>query len=312
MTLPQPLAAGIDIGGTNLELALVTRKGTLAWKNTLSTQRFDQFHHLLASAAHALLQAVTSFPNTTLVGCGIGAPNGNVFTGNIEHAPNLPWKGIVPVCAVMENLLGVRAFLTNDANAGALGELQFGAAQGCKDFIFITLGTGLGSGIVSNGALMYGHDGFAGELGHVIVEPGGRPCRCGRKGCLETYCSATGLLTTYRQLVSEKHAAKHAHEVFQRAAQGEPEAIEAFSQTGQRLGLALANAVAVTSPKVIFLFGGLTRAGDLLLSPTRESFEKNLHVLYRNNVELRLSALPQSEAALLGAASLVWNAQHHE
>ncbi len=297
------LAAGVDVGGTNTGLGLVDRDGTIVFRDRVDTRSFDDPAEFARAIAARLRDAVKG--RGELVGVGIGAPNGNFFSGSIEFAPNLVWKGIVPLARLVEDAIGVRTLLTNDANAAALGERHFGAGRDVDDFLFITLGTGLGSGIVVDGKLVYGHDGFAGEIGHVIVTPGGRPCGCGRRGCLEKYCSATGLVTTYRELVKDADPSITAEIVDERARAGEPAAKEAFRLTGEILGLALANSVAYTSPSTIFLFGGLAEAGDLLLDPVRESFENNLLNIYRG-VTIRISELPGKDAAILGAASLVW------
>jgi glucokinase len=214
----------------------------------------------------------------------------------------------------MEQKTGKTCLLTNDANAGALGEMLFGAAKNMRDFLFITLGTGLGSGIVCGGTLIYGHDGFAGELGHVIVNPGGRLCGCGRKGCLETYCSASGLIMTYREIHTggnsesfgkpQNITAKHIYEL---AMQGDAEALNAFEQFSKTLGEALANAVAITSPEAIFLFGGLASAADLIIPKTKKYMEASLLTIFQNKVRILRSGLPENDAAILGAASLVWN-----
>jgi glucokinase len=305
----QALVAGIDIGGTNVALGLVNRQGEIIWKDSFSTKQFDDFNLLVSHAAEIIQTAVLQLNNAHLIGCGVGAPNGNYYSGSIEYAPNLVWKGIVPVAALFKKALQVNSIVTNDANAAALGEKLYGAAQPFNDFILITLGTGLGSGLVVQGQLVYGHDGFAGELGHVIVEPDGRACGCGRKGCLETYCSATGIVKTYQELSSDQSLLS-AHKIYQLASEGNEVALQAFELTAKRLGLALANAVAYTSPEAIILFGGLVRAGDLLMKPTRNYFEANLHNLYRGKVNLLTSTLNESDAAILGAASLVW--QHEK
>ncbi len=237
---------------------------------------------------------------------GVGAPNGNHRRGTVEHPPNLPWPGITPFADLLAEATGVPAVLDNDANAAALGEARFGAARGLSDFLFVTLGTGLGSGIVVDGALVRGHSGFAGELGHVIVEPGGRPCGCGRRGCLEQYCSATGLARTYRELNPAAPAAIDAHGVFTRAEAGEDAARAAFEAMGETLGRALANSVAYTSPEAIFLFGGVTAAGETLFGPVRRHLDQNLLTVYRGTVRVDASGLPGDDAALLGAASLAW------
>jgi glucokinase len=302
----QPLSAGIDIGGTNVALGLVDRVGKILWKDSFATKEFSEFNNLVHHASESIRKALTKFPQHTLIGCGIGAPKVNYYTGNIEYAPNLVWKGIVPVTSEFENELHVKSIVTNDANAAALGEHVYGGAKHFRDFLFITLGTGLGSGIVVNGELVYGHDGFAGEIGHVIIEKNGRLCGCGRKGCLETYCSATGIVKTYKELKGDQSLSIDAMEIYKKASDGEHEAIQAFSITGETLGLALANAVTYTSPEAIFLFGGLARAGKILIEPTKRSFEENLHIIYKDKVQIYLSELNENDGAILGAASLIW------
>jgi len=309
----QQLVAGIDIGGTNTSFGLVNANGELVFKESVPTEHFPIPEDLVAVVCEHIKRAVLSFQNFELLGAGIGAPNGNYFKGTIEFAPNLKWYGIIPLAKLFEERLGVKTSLTNDANAAAIGEMMFGAAKGMKDFIFITLGTGLGSGIVSNGELVYGHDSFAGELGHVIMFPDGRQCGCGRKGCLETYCSATGIKRTYSDLLMSHHEKMETNEkmtdakfVFDKAMNGDRYAIEAFNYTGDILGLALANSVAYTSPEAIFLFGGLALSGDFIFKPAIESFENNLLNIYKNKIKILPSKLKENDAALLGAASLIW------
>ncbi len=309
----QQLVAGIDIGGTNTSFGLVNANGELVFKESVPTEHFPIPEDLVAVVCEHIKRAVLSFQNFELLGAGIGAPNGNYFKGTVEFAPNLKWYGIIPLAKLFEERLGVKTSLTNDANAAAIGEMMFGAAKGMKDFIFITLGTGLGSGIVSNGELVYGHDSFAGELGHVIMFPDGRQCGCGRKGCLETYCSATGIKRTYSDLLMSHHEKMETNEkmtdakfVFDKAMNGDRYAIEAFNYTGDILGLALANSVAYTSPEAIFLFGGLALSGDFIFKPAIESFENNLLNIYKNKIKILPSKLKENDAALLGAASLIW------
>ena len=304
----QQVIAAVDIGGTNVVYGIVSREGEILAKSVVPTKDCLEPSVMVGKVVEGLQHQLSFIDEPKeLSGVGIGAPNGNHHTGCIEFAPNLNWKGIVPLAELFENALGVKAMLTNDANAAALGEMVFGDAKGLRDFLFITLGTGLGSGIVANGKLIYGHDGLAGELGHVIVKPNGRACGCGRKGCLETYCSATGLRRTYAEMTSTEFSKDTlaSKEIVERAKQGEEKALKALDFTAQMLGFSLANAVAYTSPKTIFLFGGLANAGDLLLVPTRRYFEENLLNIYKNKVEIRLSGLPEDHAALLGAASLV-------
>lgn len=308
------VVAAIDIGGTNTVFGLVDAQGKILLKESVATEHFPIPEDLVAVVSEHIRKALVQFQNNyELVGVGIGAPNGNYFNGTIEFAPNLKWKGIVPLAKLFSENLLVKAVLTNDANAAAIGEMMFGAAKGMKDFIFITLGTGLGSGIVVNGEMIYGHDGLAGEIGHVIIFPDGRQCGCGRNGCLETYCSATGIVKTYNKLTSNIQHLKtnnqqqiNAKYIYDKAIAGEKNAIEAFNYTGEILGLALANSVAYTSPQAIFLFGGLALAGNFIFEPTIKSFEKNLLNIYKNKIKILPSQLNENDAAILGAASLIW------
>ena len=312
------LVASVDIGGTNTRFSLVNEEGKILSHNVISTSGFPDASELVIAVSKKITELHSGLrtPNSRLIGVGIGAPNGNYFHGTIENAPNLKWKGIVPLAKLFRDALNVPAVLTNDANAAALGELFFGGAKGMKDFIFITLGTGLGSGIVVNGQMVYGHDGFAGELGHTIIIQHGRQCGCGRKGCLEQYCSATGIVKTYFEILKSGHpdALKDLDQskidakfIFEKALNGDEDAFYAFNYTGELLGFALANSVAYTSPEAIFLFGGLAQAGELLFNPTILSFEKNLLNNYKGKVKLLPSSLPEDDAAILGAASLIWN-----
>ncbi len=250
-------------------------------------------------------------------GIGMGAPNGNFYTGTIEYAPNLPWKGIIPIAKLVNEKFKLPVILTNDANAAAIGEMMYGAAKGMKDFIMITLGTGVGSGIVANGQLIYGHDGFAGELGHTIVIPDGRMHEgTGKKGSLESYASATGVRLTALELLEnskEDSLLRTADKenldskvVYDAAIKGDKLALQIFEFTGKILGLALANAVMFSSPEAIILFGGLTKAGDLILKPTREHMEENLIQVFQNKVKILVSHLKESDAAILGASALAW------
>lgn len=312
--MTQQLVAGIDIGGTNTVFGLVNSAGNILFKETIPTERFPSPDNLVAAIAEHIEKYFLEFSEKyELAGVGIGAPNGNYFKGTIEFAANLKWKGIIPLAKLFSDRLNCKVILTNDANAAAIGEMLFGGAKGMKDFIFITLGTGVGSGIVVNGQMVYGHDSFAGEIGHVIMFPDGRQCGCCRKGCLETYCSATGIITTYKQLAingqlptSNNDQPINAKYIYDKAVSGEMEAIEAFNYTGDILGLALANSVAYTSPQAIFLFGGLALAGDFIFKPTIKSFEKNLLNIYKNKIKILPSQLSENDAAILGAASLVW------
>lgn len=305
------VAAGIDIGGTNTAFGLVSESGKVLVKGTRPTRSFPDAKSLVetvSEAIHAQVRELSkTYPGLKLSGAGVGAPNANPYRGTVEYAPNLNWHGVVPLRDLFSTALGVHTELTNDAKAAALGEQFFGAARGCRNFIVITLGTGLGSGIVANGRMIYGHEGFAGELGHVLIERNGRLCGCGRHGCLETYCSATGIVRTYRELKPNAPESADAREITRLALEGEPEAREAYRFTGEMLGYALANFVAVTQPEKIILFGGLVKAGDLLLNPVKSAFEANLLNIYRNKIQIEVSSLHESDAALLGSASLVFN-----
>lgn len=316
------IAAGIDIGGTNTVFGLVDENGNIIHRDSISTKKYTNAEELAKASSEKIREALSNpkfeIRNSNFTGVGIGAPNGNYFNGTIEFAPNLNWKGVIPLAAYFEKYTNVKAVLTNDANAAAMGEMIFGAAKGMKDFLFITLGTGLGSGVVVNGEMVYGHDGFAGELGHVIVERKGRYCGCGRQGCLETYCSATGIVKTYAELKVESLSKEGklnilslgeeitAKTIYERAQKGESEALESFRRTGEILGAALANTVAITSPEAIFLFGGLAQAGDFIFKPTVKYFEENLLNIYRNKIKILPSMLNENDAAILGAASLVF------
>jgi glucokinase len=313
--MKQALVAGIDIGGTNTAFGLVNQQGEIVAKESVSTEHFPLPEDLVAVVCEHIKKAFRPFEKThELKGVGIGAPNGNHFKGTIEFAPNLKWKSkIVPIVQLFTERLNLKAVLTNDANAAALGEMIFGGAKGMKDFVFITLGTGLGSGIVANGEMIYGHDSCAGEIGHVIMFPDGRQCGCGRKGCLETYCSATGIKRTYTDLLISRHEQTVVHErvtdakyIFDKALQGDELAIEAFDYTGKILGLALANTVAYTSPQAIFLFGGLALSDQFIFKPTITSFEENLLHIYKGKINILPSQLKENTAAILGAASLIW------
>ena len=320
----QELVAAIDIGGTNTAIGLVDREGKIFAKSAISTTAFPDPKELVDAAAKKisglLASAATEYgwasADIPLSGIGIGAPNGNYFNGTIEFAPNLKWKGVVPLARLFTERMNIKAVLTNDANAAALGEMYFGGAKWMKDFIFVTLGTGLGSGIVVDGRLVYGHDGFAGEMGHIIVMQHGRLCGCGRRGCLEQYCSASGIVKTYFEILKNSGVdyAKainsenvDARTLYEMALRGDENAFYAFNYTGEMLGFALSNSVAYTSPQAIFLFGGLAQAGELLFNPAIISFEKNLLNIYRNKIKILPSSLPENDAAILGAASLIWN-----
>lgn len=304
------LVAGLDIGGTNTVIGFVDSDGNCLYKTSLSTPGYDDPAVFVKDVAGIINDFFAGHEDTSLIGIGIGAPNGNFYTGSIEFAPNLKWKGVVPLVDLFKKYFEVPVVLTNDANAAAIGEMVYGNAKGMKHFIEITLGTGVGSGIVVDGNMVYGHDGFAGELGHVILFPGGRTCGCGRKGCLEAYCSAKGIVNTYLELL-EKEGKEPDGEITPytisvSAGKGDKTAIRTYEVTGEILGLALSNSVAHTSPEAIFIFGGIANAGDILFKPLRESFEKNLLPIYKNKVKILPSGIKENDAAILGAASLIW------
>lgn len=310
---------GIDIGGTNTKLGIVDSRGTVLAKDSIKTNKHQRIEDYIQDLHQAFLSLVESQNlDGEIVGIGVGAPNANYFKGTIEGAVNLPWKGVVPFVKLMEEAFHIPVRITNDANAAAIGEMTYGVARGVKDFIMITLGTGVGSGIVANGQLVYGSDGNAGELGHVIVRPNGRLCGCGRSGCLETYTSATGVARTAREFLELQRVESllrripvqdiTSKDVYDAAMAGDALAKEIFEYTGKILGEAFASFVAFSSPKMIVLFGGLTHAGDLIMRPIKEAMEDNLLNIYKGKVELVLSQLNEADAAILGASALGWEA----
>lgn len=310
---------GIDIGGTNTKLGIVDSRGTVLAKDSIKTNKHQRIEDYIQDLHQAFLSLVESQNlDGEIVGIGVGAPNANYFKGTIEGAVNLPWKGVVPFAKLMEEAFHIPVRITNDANAAAIGEMTYGVARGVKDFIMITLGTGVGSGIVANGQLVYGSDGNAGELGHVIVRPNGRLCGCGRSGCLETYTSATGVARTAREFLELQRVESllrripvqdiTSKDVYDAAMAGDALAKEIFEYTGKILGEAFASFVAFSSPKMIVLFGGLTHAGDLIMRPIKEAMEDNLLNIYKGKVELVLSQLNEADAAILGASALGWEA----
>lgn len=309
------LVLGIDIGGTNTKFGVVDSHGEILAQGSIITCETDDPNHFIDRLGLALQPLFDKFHQEHFIGIGVGAPNGNFYTGTIEMAPNLKWRGVVPLVALLEKKFQLKTVLTNDANAAAIGEMIYGHAKGMKNFIVITLGTGLGSGIVINGELVYGHTGFAGELGHVIVIPEGRLCGCGRKGCLETYASATGIVKTVKELLknsSESSSLRELNEkdlnakhITEAALKGDPIALKAYDYTAAILGRALTDFVVFSSPEAIFLFGGLAQAKDVLFKPTKNYFENNLMNVFKNTVKLLPSGLPESDAAILGSAALI-------
>jgi len=314
-----PLAIGIDLGGTGTKFGIVDRNGNILFSGEISTRGHKDVQGFIDELHKALYPLIEKAGGAGRIkGIGLGAPNGNFYTGTIEYAPNLPWKGIIPLAKMTEDKFKLPVVLTNDANAAAVGEMMYGAAQGMKDFIMITLGTGVGSGIVANGQLIYGHDGFAGELGHTIIFPGGRYHEgSGAYGSLEVYASATGVTKTAIEFLEtrpDEESLLRAYDknkldskiVYECATKGDKIAQDVYQFTGKVLGLALANFVMFSSPEAIILFGGLTKAGDLILKPTQESMEENVIQVFKNKVKILVSHLKESDAAILGASALAW------
>ena len=316
--MEKPYVIGIDIGGTNTVFGVVDARGTILYNGSIKTGTYEDVNDYITILAKGLKEVIEQAGGPGKIkGIGVGAPNGNFFSGCIEFAPNLPWKGKIRLAQLIsENTYNIPVTLTNDANAAAIGEMTYGAARGMKDFIEITLGTGLGSGIVVGGSLVYGHDGFAGELGHVIIRRGGRMCGCGRKGCLEAYCSATGLARTAREILTNSTEPSLLREldpenitskdVYEAAVKGDKLALEIFEYTGNILGEALADFVAFSTPEAIVLFGGLTKSGDLILNPVKRSMEDNMLKVFQGKTKLLVSQLKESDAAVLGASALGW------
>lgn len=311
------VVVGIDIGGTFTKYGLVDKEGNLFLENSIATDIHEEAADFVSSLKnHLELNIQKSGEEFDIKGVGIGAPNGNFYSGCIENAANLKWKGEIRLVEIIKEKLGFPAILTNDANATALGEMIFGGAKGMDNFVMITLGTGLGSGIVVNGNLVYGHDGCAGELGHVNVIPKGRKCGCGKRGCLEAYVSASGLRRTIFELLASETSESCFRgysfndtvpkQVTLAAEAGDPIAIKAFQKTGKLLGRSLADTVAHLSPEAIFFFGGLARAGKWILEPTKASMEENLLDVFKGKVKLLPSALDGKNIAVLGAAALMW------
>ena len=315
--MEKPYVVGIDIGGTNTVFGIVDARGTVLASSSIKTGAYAEVEDYVDAVCKNLVPLLEANGGVDKIkGIGVGAPNGNYYTGTIEFAPNLPWKGVIPLAKLFEQRLGIPTALTNDANAAAIGEMTYGAARGMKDFIMITLGTGVGSGIVINGQLVYGHDGFAGELGHVIIRRDGRLCGCGRNGCLETYCSATGVARTAREFLTASTEPSllrsipaeniTSKDVYDAAVQGDQLAVNIFNFTGTILGEALADAIAFSSPEAIILFGGLAKSGEYIFKPIRESIEKNVLNIYKGKTKLLMSELKDADAAVLGASALGW------
>ena len=320
--MTKPYVLGVDIGGTNTVFGIVDARGHVIASDSIKTKKhaeFDDYVNELHSAVERLLRLNDA--EDKIQGIGIGAPNANYYTGEIVNPPNLPWGPVIPLAEkVSEAFGGIPVAVTNDANAAALGEMTYGAARGMNDFIMITLGTGVGSGIVINGRMVYGHDGNAGELGHLVMKRNnGRMCGCGRTGCLEAYCSATGVARTAREFLEIRQEPSvlrnidiediTSKDVYDAAMAGDKIAKDIFEYTGKILGEAFADMVAFSSPQAIILFGGLAKCGDLLLKPLKEAFDKNVMPIFRGKTQIILSELKESDAAVLGASALGWEAK---
>ena len=317
------VAIGVDIGGTNTAIGVVDEAGNVMVKDNISTPShgdIDQYISDLANAIKELIKSVKLVNSElSILGIGIGAPNGNYYNGTIEYAPNLSFQGVVHLVKLLRNHFpDMEALaLTNDANAAAIGEMIYGGAKDMKNFVMITLGTGLGSGLVVNGDLVYGSDGFAGEVGHTTLIPGGRPCGCSALGHLEAYCSAPGMKRTAFELLAHYNASDSlladtsfneldSKMIFDAAEKGDKIALEVFEKTGAWLGQSLADTVHHLSPEAIFLFGGPTAAGDYIFKPTKEHMEKHLLPIFKDKIKILPSKLKAGDAAIVGASALVW------
>ena len=320
--MSKPFVVGIDIGGTNTVFGIVDARGTVIATGSIKTRKHSNINDYIEELHGELSKLiVASDAEDKIAGIGIGAPNANYFTGEIADGVNLPWPTPIPLADLVSSKFGIPVAITNDANAAAIGEMTYGVARGMKDFIMITLGTGVGSGIVVNGQMVYGHDGFAGELGHVIMKRNnGRMCGCGRTGCLETYASATGVARTAREFLESRAGEPSilraldidsitSKDVYDAAIAGDTMAKDIFEFTGNILGEALADFSSFSSPEAIVLFGGLAKSGDLLMKPLKESMEKNTMPVFKGKVKLLLSELKESDAAVLGASALGWEAK---
>ncbi len=310
---------GLDLGGTNSVFGIVDRNGEIIATTSIKTQAFQEVEAYVDECVKAVMQIVDQVGGIEKIhAMGIGAPCGNYYKGTIEHAANLVWaKGIVPLADMFAEKLGIPVAITNDANAAAMGEMKYGVAVGMDNFVELTLGTGVGSGIVANGQLIYGCDGFAGELGHMVVEPDGRLCGCGRKGCLETYCSATGVVRTTVAMLEESAeptslrkiptAEITSYDVYKAAMAGDAMAQEVFRQTGRRIGIACANISTFLSPEAFIFFGGLAQAGEILFRPIEEAYNEHVLSLYKGKAKFLMSGLDGAKAAILGSSALAWD-----
>jgi glucokinase len=320
----KPYVIGLDLGGTNSVFGIVDASGNIKATTAIKTGGFSTAADYVKACIDALEVIIEQVGGIeTIKAMGIGAPNANYYNGTIEFAPNLPWAhdGVVPLAKMFSQALGIPVAMTNDANAAAVGEMVYGVARGMKNFIVITLGTGVGSGIVVNGQLLYGHDGFAGELGHVTMVRGeeGRLCGCGRTGCLETYCSATGVARTARELLAKtdrpsllrdmKAEDITSLDVAIAAGKGDELANEIYQFTGKMLGEACADFAAFSSPEAFIFFGGMVKAGELIMKPIREAYDAHVMPIFRGKAQFLVSGLDGASAAVLGASAIGWEIQ---
>ena len=320
--MAKPYVIGIDMGGTNTAFGLVDARGTVLASSSIKTAKHADINDYIAELHEAIMRLVEENNAVDKInGIGIGAPNACYYTGVIADGVNLPWPTPIPLADLITEKFGIPCVITNDANAAAIGEMTYGVARGMKDFIMITLGTGVGSGIVINGQVVYGHDGFAGELGHVIMKrTNGRMCGCGRSGCLEAYCSATGVARTAREFLeirTDESLLRQipideitSKDVYDCAVQDDKLAKEIFEYTGTILGEALADFCTFSSPEAFVLFGGLTKSGELIMKPVREAYEKNVMTCVKGKAKIVLSEMKESDAAVLGASALGWEVKN--
>lgn len=317
--MDKPYVLGLDLGGTNSVLGIVDARGHVIARTSIKTQQYTDINDYVEALYTEAIKIIEPVGGMDVIrGLGAGAPNGNYYTGNIEFAPNLPWKGIVPFAQLLSDKFGVPCTVTNDANAAAMGEMMYGAARGMKNFIMITLGTGVGSGIIIDGKMVYGHDGFAGELGHTKIDhtENARLCGCGQRGCIEAYASATGVARTAREILAKttkKTVLRDlnpeeitSYDVFKAAEQGDEIAKEIFDYTGNLLGQKLADFVAFSAPEAIVMFGGLTKAGHWIMDPVVKALNDNVMPIWKNKVKVMFSDLKEADAAVLGASALAW------
>jgi len=305
--MEKPYVLGLDMGGTNSVLGVVDARGNVLARTSIKTQQYTDIHDYVNALYEEAQKIMLPLGGIEMFhGIGVGAPDANFYTGNIEYATNLPWKGIVPFGQLMSEVFGLKCAVTNDANAAAMGEMMYGAARGMKNFIMITLGTGVGSGIVIDGQMVYGHDGFAGELGHTKIDhtANGRSCGCGQKGCLEAYTSATGVARTAQEWGMGQITS---YDVYKAAEAGDAVAKRVFDYTGTLLGQKLADFIAFSAPEAIILFGGLTKAGHWIMDPMVKAMNENVMPIWKDKVKVLFSNLKEADAAILGAAALAWN-----